>query len=88
MKTETYLKILHKGSISDELELEKALIIERKLRLMAKENPELSESRDKLRSMIKEYEKRNWGNNSLISEERIKESDMAELIAEQEKNFY
>jgi antitoxin component HigA of HigAB toxin-antitoxin module len=87
MKTQSYLKILQKGSISSELELEKALIIERKLRLMMKENPELSESRNQLRTIIKEYEKLNWSRNAIISDEKIEESDSAEFIAEKERQF-
>ena len=87
MKTQSYLKILQKGSISNELELEKALIIERKLRLLAKENPELAESRTQLRAIIKEYEQSNWSADSIISNKKIQESDVAELIAEQERKF-
>jgi transcriptional regulator with XRE-family HTH domain len=87
MKTQSYLKILQKGSISSELELEKALIIERKLRLMIKDNPELSESRNQLRSIIKDYESLNWSKNAIISDEKIEESDVAEFIAEKERIF-
>ena len=87
MKTQSYLKILEKGSISNELELEKMLIIERKLRLLVTENPELAESRNKLRSIIKEYEKLNWSGDFVISDKKIQESDAAELIAEQERKF-
>jgi transcriptional regulator with XRE-family HTH domain len=87
MKTQSYLKILQKGIISNELELENALIIERKLRLMLKENPELKETRTKLRSLIKDYEKLNWSKNSLVSEDKVKESDVAEFIAENERKF-
>ncbi|OUL63300.1 hypothetical protein [Flavobacterium sp. AJR] len=84
MKTETYTKIIQKGSISDELEFEKALILERKLRLLSAEKPEYKEIRTKLRQIIKEYEKNNWSSESEINDERIKESDYAEFIAEQE----
>jgi transcriptional regulator with XRE-family HTH domain len=87
MKTQSLLKILQKGSISNELELEQALIIERKLRLLAKENPELAESRTQLRAIIKEYEKANWSSDSIISNKKIKESDATELIAEEEREF-
>ena len=87
MKTQSYLKILQKGSIANELELEKALIIVRKLRLLVNENPELAESRNKLRSIIKEYEKTNWNTTSIISDKKIQESDAAEIIAEQERCF-
>lgn len=87
MKTETYTKIIKKGSISDELELEKVLIIERKLRLLVSENPEYKEIRSQLRLIIKEYEKNNWSSNSEISAEKIQESDTAEIMAEIERQF-
>lgn len=87
MKTQSYLKILQKGSILNELELEQALIIERKLRLLAKENPELTESRTRLCAIIKEYEKANWSSDSIVSDKKIQESDAAELVAEQERKF-
>lgn len=87
MNTQSYLKILQKGSISNELELEKALIIERKLRLLAKENPELAENRAQLRTIIKEYEQSNWSADSIISDKKIQESDTAEILAEQERIF-
>lgn len=87
MKTETYTKIIKKGSISSELELERALIIERKLRLLVSENPEYKEIRSQLRSIIKEYEKNNWSEDSIISEEKLQESDSAEFTAENERQF-
>ena len=87
MKTETYTKIIRKGSISNELELEKALIIERKLRLLVAENLEYKEIRIQLRSIIKDYEKKNWSADSVISLEKIIESDAAEFSAEIERQF-
>ena len=87
MKTETYTKIIRKGSISNELELEKALIIERKLRLLVAENPEYKEIRTQLRSIINNYEKKNWSADSVISLEKIIESDAAEFSAEIERQF-
>ena len=87
MKAETYTKIIRKGSISNELELEKALIIERKLRLLVAENPEYKEIRIQLRSIIKDYEKKNWSADSVISSEKIIESDSAEFSAEIERQF-
>lgn len=87
MKTETYTKIIRKGSISNELELERALIIERKLRLLVSENPEYKEIRNQLRLIIKDYENINWSKNSIISDQKIAENDSAELIAEKERQF-
>lgn len=88
MKEQTNLKeILKKGVLSDELDLERAFILDRKLRLLVKEHPELAEDRKKLRQIIISYEKANWKANSDISDKQIKESDDAEYIAEQERVF-
>lgn len=85
--TETYKKIIQKGFISSELELERVLIIERKLRLLSSENIEFKEARKQLRIIIKKYENTNWNSESEISDYKIKENDHAEFIAEQERLF-
>jgi transcriptional regulator with XRE-family HTH domain len=88
MKEQTDLNsILKAGKLNNELDFERALIIDRKLRLIAKENPELLESRKKLRLIIKQFEKSNWSRESEIDDFKIKESDIAEFIAEQERIF-
>ncbi len=87
MKLEIYTKIIRKGFIADELEFEKALILDRKLRLLSKDNAELKEVRKALRALIKDYEQKNWSSGAEISDEKIKESDIAEYIAEQERLF-
>jgi len=80
-------KILNKGKIQNELELERALIAERKLRLLSKEHPEYKKIRKELRRIIKEFEAENWSNTSTISDTQLKESEIAELIAEEERLF-
>jgi transcriptional regulator with XRE-family HTH domain len=88
MKDQVDLKsILKVGKLTNELDLERALILDNKLRILAKDNPELIESRKLLRSIIKEYEQTNWSKDSSIDEQKIKESDTAQLIAEQERVF-
>jgi transcriptional regulator with XRE-family HTH domain len=88
MKEQADLKsILKAGKLTNELDLERASILDNKLRLLAKDNPELIESRKRLRSIIKQYEKTNWSKDSAIDEQKIKESDIAEFIAEQERVF-
>jgi hypothetical protein len=88
MKEQTDLKnILKKGVLSDELDLERALILDRKLRLLVKEYPEYAKNREQLRSMIKSYEQVNWSSDSTVTEDTVKESDNAEFIAEQERLF-
>ncbi|MCA1752831.1 MAG: helix-turn-helix domain-containing protein [Cryomorphaceae bacterium] len=79
--------ILKSGKLSSELELERAIILERKLRLMIKDHPELAESRKELRSIIADYEKLNWSKDADIPKSLIKESDEAEQIAEHERVF-
>jgi len=88
MKEQADLKsILKAGKLTNELDLERASILDNKLRLLVKENPELLESRKRLRSIIKQYEKTNWSKESEIDELKIKESDIAEFIADQERIF-
>ena len=88
MKEQADLKsILKAGKLTNELDLERALILDNKLRLLVKDNPELLESRKRLRSIIKQYEKTNWSKESEIDELKIKESDIAEFIADQERIF-
>jgi transcriptional regulator with XRE-family HTH domain len=80
-------KIIRAGSIQNELDFERALIAERKMRLLAKENPQYIVDRKKLRDIIETWEKRNWSPDSAISEEKIRESDLAEEIAVDEMHF-
>ncbi|MES2543502.1 MAG: transcriptional regulator [Bacteroidota bacterium] len=88
MKTEIDLKqLLKQGHIFDEIGLERAMILDRKLRLLVKENPAFKEDRKQLRGIIKEYENNHWSKESIISDEKIRESDIAEFIAEQERRF-
>lgn len=88
MKTQIDLKqILKKGQIFDEIGLESAMILDRKLQLLVKNNPELADERKQLRAIIKEYENNQWSKDSFISDEKIQESDFAEFIVEQERRF-
>ncbi len=88
MKEQTDLRdILKKGNLSNELDLERALILDGKLRLIVKEYPELIPERAKLRKIIQSYEEHNWSNHLEITNDKIKESNVAEFIAEQERVF-
>jgi len=73
--------------IENEYDLEKASLLERKLRLMIVENPDLKPLRQKLRAMIKAYEDKYWSNIESVSEKQIMESDKAESIINQEQRF-
>ena len=73
--------------IENEYDLQKASLLERKLRLMADENADLKLLRKKLRDLIKEYEAREWTNFENISDSKVKESDKAEEIVNYEQKF-
>src|SRR5688572_27964504 len=88
MKTQFDIdKVIELGKIQNELEFERALIADRKLKQLAKEDSKLQIVRKQLRDLIEEYENSNWSDSSKISEDKIRESDIAELIAEKERLF-
>lgn len=73
--------------LENEFDLQKASLLERKLRLMTGENPDLKPIRKKLRELIKEYEAREWTDFENISDSKIEESDKAEMIVNYEQKF-
>jgi plasmid maintenance system antidote protein VapI len=73
--------------LENEYDLEKASLLERKLRLMIDDNPELKPIRKKLRDLIKEYEDRVWSDLDKVSDSQVKESDKAEEIVNYEQRF-
>lgn len=79
--------LVESGSITSELDYERALIADRKLRLLSKENAHFKALRQKLRDIIEKYENAEWNNVESISNEKILESDNAERIAEAERSF-
>src|SRR5690606_36389249 len=88
MKTEFEIsELIEKGKILNELDFERAMIADRKLRVLSKENPKFKTVRKKLRDLIEQYENQNWSAESKISEKKLRESDVAELIAEKERLF-
>jgi plasmid maintenance system antidote protein VapI len=73
--------------LENEYDLQKASLLERKLRLMIDENPDLKPIRKKLRDLIKNYEDREWSDFENISDSKIEESDKAEEIINSEQKF-
>lgn len=73
--------------LENEYDLQKASLLERKLRLMTDENPNLKPIRKKLRDLIKEYEAREWADFESISDSKVEESDKAEVIVNFEQRF-
>lgn len=87
---ETQFNILKKignKELQNELDYERALIAERKLRILIKEQPKYKSLRKKLRDLIEKYEDKHWSSSSRISESKLNESDHATFIAENERIF-
>lgn len=79
-------KILKKGILTSELEFERASVIDRKLRLLVKEFPELNEERKQLRALLNSYEDKHWVT-AEITDRKVEESERAAQIAEDECVF-
>jgi len=80
-------KLIESGSIMNELDYERAMIIDRKLRLLAKTSVHFKNLRTKLRDLIKAYENQVWSDENAVGNELVYQSGQAELIAEKERVF-
>ncbi|NOQ28260.1 MAG: helix-turn-helix domain-containing protein [Bacteroidales bacterium] len=79
--------ILKIDELENELEFERATSIQGKLRWMAKEDSSLEPIRQHLLVLIEKYETTHWNNEDKITEEQIKESDIAEKLISAESIF-
>lgn len=73
--------------LENEYDLEKASLLERKLRLMIQKNPDLKSLRKKLRDLIKEYENKAWSDFEQVTDSQVEESDEAEELVNYEEKF-
>lgn len=80
-------QLIEKGVITNELDYERALIADRKLRLLAKEDLNFKKLRIKLRDIIEKYENAEWSDVDKIDDAKLLESNKAEHIAELERVF-
>lgn len=80
-------EILEAGVIQSELDLERALILERKLRVLAKTNSDYAEMRSRLRDIIAAYEEKKWRSDVCFSDQQIRDSEWALERAERERVF-
>lgn len=88
MKTEFDIEaILKKGRLSNELDYERALVAERKLRLLAKEDAQFTTLRQQLRELLESYERSEWADADYINDRQLIQSEKAEFIANQERQF-
>ncbi len=79
--------ILKLDKLNNELEYEKAISIYGRLRWMVKEDNSLAPIKQHLKILIKQYEETHWEDETKISAEQIKESDIAEKIVSSENDF-
>ena len=71
--------------LDNEYDFQKALLLDRKLRLMVEEDSSLIPVQVKLFDLIQAYEAENWTNSELITDEQIGETENAELLVEIER---
>jgi plasmid maintenance system antidote protein VapI len=75
------------NKLENEYDLQKASLLERKLRLLINENPDIKPIRNKLRDLIKSYEDKEWSDFNNLSDSKFIESDKAEEIISSEQRF-
>ena len=80
-------KVIKRGSIKNELELEYASLAERQLKLLSKENPKAKIKYSQIMELIDAYEAKHWTNRDQITDSQVEESDKAELIVQQHLEF-
>lgn len=76
------------NSLTSELEYEKASSLYLQLRVLVKEDKSYEPIRTHLRGLIKDYEEKNWTDDDSVTDEQIKESDLAEALIQAENEFY
>ena len=73
--------------LDNEYDLQKALLLDRKLRLMSKEDATLILIHDRLFDLIQAYESENWSDSASITDKQIEKAEIAEQLVEIERNF-
>ncbi len=73
--------------LDNEYDLQKALLLDRKLRLMVKKDISLKPFHDKIFKLIQAYEAEHWTESESITDEQIKESEIAKQLIEAERIF-
>ncbi len=79
--------ILKLEKLSCELEHERATSLYLRLRKYEKENISYVKIRKHLRELIEKFEQDFWSDSSNISDEQVKESDLAETFVQAENEF-
>ncbi len=79
--------ILKIDELTSELDFEQATSIQGKLRWMIEEDNSLEPVRQHLMALIEKYETEHWNNEFEITDEQVRESDLAEKIVSAEVLF-
>ena len=73
--------------LENEYDLQKALLLDRKLRLLIKEDESLKPVRTRLRKLIKDYEDMHWSDSEKITDRQFLEAEKAEEEVNNEREF-
>ncbi len=73
--------------LDNEYDLQKAMLLDRKLRLLVEEDASLKPIQVKLFDLIHTYETENWSHSESITDEQVEETENAELLVEIERKF-
>ncbi len=73
--------------LDTEYDLQKALLLDRKLRLMIKEDESLKPVRKRLRKLIKDYEDKHWSDSTKITDRQFLDAEKAESDVNNEQEF-
>ena len=80
-------EVLKIDKLENEYDLNKASLLERKLRLLEKEDLKYKPIRKKIRLLISQYESIKWADSDKITINQIEENDKAGNIIELEQKF-
>ena len=75
------------AQLDNEYDLQKALLLDRKLRLMVKDDPSLISIQQKLFELIRVYETEHWSDSDSITNEQVAKAETSELLVEIERQF-
>ncbi|NBC84300.1 MAG: helix-turn-helix domain-containing protein [Bacteroidetes bacterium] len=73
--------------LENEYDLQRASNLDRELKLMINDNPDLMPLRKKVRQLIKDYEDKFWSDGDKITDEQIEQSEKAENVIGLEQKF-
>ena len=83
----TINNILKINELTNEFEYERATSLYLRLRKQEIADSSYSQIRGQLKKLLIEYEQKHWSDESKISESKVKESDLAEILVQAENEF-